>query len=196
MAVSLSKGSKISLAKAAADSGVAGVPTKIMVGLGWDTNKYDGGSEFDLDASVFLCAADGKVKKESNFVFYNNKTAPGVQHMGDNRTGDGEGDDEVINIDLTAVEPDVEKLAFTVTIFEANERSQTFGQIENAYIRIVDVNSGTEILRYDLSEDYSTETALVVAEMYKHDGEWKFSAVGAGFNNGLAGLCTNYGLEV
>ena len=196
MAVSLSKGSKISLAKAASDSGVSGELSKIIVGLGWDTNKYDGGGEFDLDASVFMCDANGKVTKDTNFVFYNNKKAPGVEHMGDNRTGEGEGDDEVINVDLKALEADVAKLAFTVTIFEAKERNQTFGQVDNAYIRIVDANSGTEILRYDLSEDYSTETALVVGEMYNNNGEWKFNAVGAGFNDGLEGLCRNYGLNV
>ena len=196
MAVSLSKGSKISLAKAASDSGVSGELSKIIVGLGWDTNKYDGGGEFDLDASVFMCDANGKVAKDTNFVFYNNKKAPGVEHMGDNRTGEGEGDDEVINVDLKALEADIAKLAFTVTIFEAKERNQTFGQVDNAYIRIVDANSGTEILRYDLSEDYSTETALVVGEMYNNNGEWKFNAVGAGFNDGLEGLCRNYGLSV
>ena len=196
MSVSLSKGGKVSLAKAAVDSGINERLSKIVVGLGWDVNKYDGGHDFDLDASVFLCGDDGKVHKDVNFVFYNNKKAPGVEHMGDNRTGAGEGDDEIINIDLDSLDPDVSRIAFAVTIFEAEKWGQTFGQVDSAYIHILDAASGVEILRYDLSEDYSVETALVVAEMYKHNGEWKFNAVGAGFQNGLQGLCNNYGISI
>lgn len=206
MAVNLSKGGKISLAKAAADSGVSGALTNILVGLGWDTNRYDGGAEFDLDASVFLCGADGKVHKDSDFVFYGSehKTSDGkpsnendsVVHTGDNRTGDGAGDDEAIMINLPAVPADIEKIDVSVTIYDAVNRKQNFGVVENAYIRIVDQNSGTELIRYDLSEDYSCETAIVVAELYRHNGEWKFNAIGSGFENGLAALCKNFGVQV
>lgn len=196
MAVNLSKGAKISLAKAASDSGMAAVPTKLCVGLGWDTNKYDGGAQFDLDASAFLCGATGKVERDSNFIFYNNKTAPGVTHMGDNRTGEGDGDDEVIQIDLMAVAPDVQKIDFTVTIDQADSRGQNFGMVSNSYIRVFDPVTGTELLRYDLGEDYSIETALVVGELYRNNGEWKFNAIGSGFSGGLAALCSNFGLQV
>lgn len=195
MAVNLSKGGKISLSKAAADAGIQTLD-KIVVGLGWDANAFDGGSEFDLDASVFLCGASGKVEKDSNFVFYNNTKAPGVQHMGDNRTGDGDGDDEVVNVQLSAVESDVEKIAFSVTIFEADTRKQNFGQVQNSYIHILDAASGTELVRYDLGEDFSIETAIVVGELYRHNGEWKFNAIGSGFAGGLEALCKNYGLSV
>ena len=206
MAVSLSKGGKISLAKAAADAGVQGGLTNIMVGLGWDVQKYDGGNEFDLDASVFLCGADGKVHKDSDFVFYGSahKTADGkpsndnnsVIHTGDNRTGAGDGDDESIMVNVPNLPADIEKIGIAVTIYDADKRNQTFGQVENAYIRVVDAASNTELIRYDLSEDYSSETAIVVAELYKHGGEWKFNAIGSGFNEGLLGLCRNYGVNV
>lgn len=195
MAVSLSKGGKVSLAKAAADAGIQGTLQNIVVGLGWDPNKFDGGSDFDLDASVFLCGASGKVEKDSNFVFYNNTTAPGVVHTGDNRTGDGDGDDETINIDLNAVEANVDKIAFTCTIDRADERKQNFGMVNNSYIRIMDAKTGTELVRYDLGEDFSIETAIVVGELYRHNGEWKFNAVGSGFAGGLAALCGNYGIQ-
>ncbi len=195
MAISLQKGQKISLAKVAAD---AGVPTlsKVFVGLGWDVKKFDGGSDFDLDASVFMCDGNGKVTKDTNFIFYNNKVAPGIEHLGDNRTGAGDGDDEVIKIDLTALEPDVQKIAFTVTIDQADVRKQNFGMVENSFIRVVDEATGTELLRYDLGEDYSIETAVVVAELYRNGAEWKFNAIGSGFSGGLAALCNNYGLAV
>lgn len=196
MAVNLSKGGKISLAKAAEEAGIQGGLNNIVVGLGWDTNKYDGGAQFDLDASVFLANESGKVTKDSNLVFYNNKVAPGVEHMGDNRTGEGDGDDEVINISLNNVEADVSKIAVTVTIDQADVRKQNFGMVENAYIHVVDAASGTELIRYDLGEDYSIETAVVVAEIYRHNGEWKFNAIGSGFAGGLAALCRNYGLDV
>lgn len=196
MAVSLSKGAKISLAKVAADAGIQGGLSKILVGLGWNPNMYDGGAQFDLDASVFMLGASGKVEKDTNFIFYNNKKAPGIEHMGDNRTGDGDGDDEVIKLDLNAIEPDVQKLVFTVTIDQFRERNQSFGQVSDSYIHVVDEATGTELIRYDLGEDYSTQTSLVVAEIYRHNGEWKFSAVGNGFDNGLAALCQAYGLEV
>lgn len=193
--VNLTKGSKISLDKVAADAGITGGLQKLQCGLGWDTNKYDGGGSFDLDASLFLVSAAGKVEKDTNFVFYNNKIVNGVEHMGDNRTGEGDGDDEVIKLDLSAVDADVAKIAVTVTIDKADERLQNFGMVSNAYIRIVDEASGTELLRYDLGEDYSIETAIVVAEIYRHDGGWKFSAIGSGFSGGLQALCKNYGLD-
>lgn len=196
MAVSLSKGGKVSLAKVAADAGISGNLSKIIVGLGWDTNRYDGGAAFDLDASAFLLNAQGKVRSSSDFVFYNNMSTTGVTHTGDNRTGAGEGDDEQIIIDLTAISADVDKIAFTVTIDEAVARNQNFGLVENAFIRIVDEATDTELLRYDLTEDYSVETAMVVAELYKHNGEWQFNAIGSGFQGGLAALCNNYGIEV
>jgi len=196
MAISLAKGQKISLEKVAADAGIQGGLSKILIGLGWDIKKFDGGADFDLDASVFMCDGSGKVAKESNFIFYNNKTAPGVEHMGDNRTGAGDGDDEVIKVDLSALESDVEKIAVTVTIDQADARKQNFGMVENSYIRVVDEATGTELLRYDLGEDYSIETAVVVAELYKNNGEWKFNAIGSGFAGGLAALCGNYGLAV
>lgn len=196
MAISLAKGQKISLEKVAADAGIQGGLNKILVGLGWDIKKFDGGADFDLDASVFMCDGSGKVTKDTNFIFYNNKTAPGVEHMGDNRTGAGDGDDEVIKVDLSALESDVEKIAVTVTIDQADARKQNFGMVENSYIRVVDEATGTELLRYDLGEDYSIETAVVVAELYKNNGEWKFNAVGSGFSGGLAALCGNYGLQI
>lgn len=196
MAISLAKGQKISLEKVAADAGIQGGLSKILVGLGWDIKKFDGGADFDLDASVFMCDGSGKVTKDTNFIFYNNKTAPGVEHMGDNRTGAGDGDDEVIKVDLSALESDVEKIAVTVTIDQADARKQNFGMVENSYVRVVDEATGTELLRYDLGEDYSIETAVVIAELYKNNGEWKFNAVGSGFSGGLAALCGNYGLQI
>ena len=196
MAISLAKGQKISLEKVAADAGIQGGLSKILIGLGWDVKRFTGGADFDLDASCFLCDANGKVTKDTNFIFYNNKVAPGVEHQGDNRTGAGDGDDEVIKVDLSAVEADVSKIAVTVTIDKADERKQNFGMVENSYIRIVDEATGTELIRYDLGEDYSIETAVVVAEIYCNNGEWKFNAIGSGFSGGLAALCNNYGLAV
>ena len=189
MAVNLSKGQRVSLDKSV---------TLARIGLGWDTNKYDGGSDFDLDASVFLLGANGKVLRDEDFVFYNNpKDAAGsVVYSGDNRTGEGEGDDETVNITLSKVPADVAKISFTVTIHEAQARGQNFGQVSNAYIRIVDTAKNEELLRYDLGEDYSIETAIVVAELYRHGGEWKFAAIGSGFQGGLEALCRNFGLSV
>lgn len=198
MAVSLKKGGKISLAKAAEESGVANAAalTKLMVGLGWDVNRYDGGAEFDLDAAAFLQNGAGKVRSDADFIFYNQKVGPGVEHMGDNRTGEGEGDDEVINVDLSQVPADVEKISFTVTIDQADQKGQNFGMVENSYIRVCDAVSGTEFIRYDLGEDFSVETAVVVGELYRHGGEWKFNAIGAGFQGGLAALCANFGVDI
>lgn len=196
MAVSLSKGNKVSLSKAASDAGVSSPLTKVVVGLGWDTNRYDGGCAFDLDAAAFMLGANGKVRNSEDFVFYNNKTGAGVTHTGDNRTGAGDGDDEQIIVDLTAIPADVEKIAFTVTIDDAEARNQNFGLVENAFLHIIDQTSGTELIRYDLTEDYSVETAIVVAELYRHNGEWKLNAIGSGFSGGLRALCGNYGIEV
>ena len=177
MAVNLSKGQKVSLTK-----GNPGL-SKIVVGLGWDTNKYDGGFDFDLDAAAFMLGANGKVTSDADFVFYGNlKHASGaVEHMGDNLTGDGEGDDEQIKINLSAVPASIERIGFTVTIYDADVRKQNFGQVSNAYIRIFDETNNTELIRYDLGEDFSIETAVVVGEMYRNNGEWKFNAIGSGF---------------
>lgn len=196
MPVSLSKGGKVSLAKVAADAGISGGLTKILVGLGWDVNRYDGGAQFDLDAAAFLLTGTGKVRSSDDFIFYNQKIGTGVEHLGDNRTGEGEGDDEVIKVDLNAVPADVERISFTVTIDQAAERNQNFGMVENSFIRIVDETTGTELVRYDLGEDYSTETAVVVADLYRHNGEWKFNAIGSGFAGGLAALCQNFGVDI
>ena len=192
MAVNLSKGQKVSLTK-----GNPGL-SKIVVGLGWDTNKYDGGSDFDLDAAAFLLGGNGKVNQDSDFIFYGNlkHSSGAVEHMGDNLTGDGDGDDEQIKIDLSAVPANVEKIGFTVTIYDSDVRKQNFGQVSNAYIRIFDEVSNTELIRYDLGEDFSIETAVVVGELYRNNGEWKFNAIGSGFQGGLHALCQNYGVNV
>ncbi len=198
MAVSLKKGGKVSLAKAAADSGIpnAAALTQIKVGLGWDVNRYDGGGAFDLDAAAFLLAGTGKVRSSDDFIFYNQKVGPGVVHEGDNRTGEGDGDDEVINVDLSQVPADIERISFTVTIDQADVKKQNFGMVENSYIRVFDPVSGTELIRYDLGEDFSVETAVVVADLYRHAGEWKFNAIGSGFQGGLAALCANFGVDL
>ncbi len=192
MAVSLQKGQKVDLTK-----GNPGL-SKVVVGLGWDVNKYDGGKDFDLDASAFLLNAQGKVASEQDFVYFNNLQGGNgsVIHTGDNLTGVGDGDDEQIKIDLKAVPPGIEKIAFTITIYEAQERRQNFGQVANAYVRVLDEATGAELIRYDLGEDYSVETAIVVGELYRHQTEWKFNAVGSGYQNGLAGLVRDYGLNV
>lgn len=192
MAISLSKGQRIDLTKT--NPGL----TKVVIGLGWDTNKYDGGHDFDLDASAFLLDDSEKVSNEQDFVFYNNTTGGNgsVVHTGDNRTGEGDGDDEQIKVDLTSVPADINKIAFTITIHEAEARGQNFGQVSNAYVRVVNEESNEELIRYDLGEDFSIETAVVVCELYRHGNEWKFNAVGSGFSGGLAALCRNYGLEV
>ncbi|MGG4218188.1 TerD family protein [Paenibacillus jamilae] len=190
MAINLSKGQKIDLTKT--NPGLS----KITVGLGWDTNKYDGGKDFDLDVSVFLANADGKVETEKNFVFFNNPQNENgsVVHTGDNRTGEGDGDDEQIKVDLSSVPANVEKIAFTITIYEAQERSQNFGQVSRAYARIVNEANNEELVRFDLGEDFSIETGVVVGELYRHSGEWKFNAIGSGYQDGLAGLTRDYGL--
>lgn len=191
MAINLSKGQKVDLTKT--NPGLS----KILVGLGWDTNKYDGGGQFDLDVSVFLLAASGKVEGEKNFVFYNNTSNENgsVVHTGDNRTGEGDGDDEQIKVELAAVPANVEKIAFAITIYDAETRNQNFGQVSNAYIRIVNEASSEELIKFDLGEDFSIETGVVVGELYRHSGEWKFSAIGSGYKDGLGGLARDYGLN-
>jgi len=192
MAVSLSKGQKVDLTKT--NPGL----TKVVVGLGWDTNKYDGGFDFDLDSSVFLLGENGKVTSESDFVFYNNPQGANgaVVHTGDNRTGAGDGDDEQVKINLTTIPATIQRIAFTITIHEADARNQNFGQVSNSYARIFNEETGEELIRYDLGEDFSIETAIVVGELYRHNGEWKFSAIGSGYQGGLAALATDFGLQV
>lgn len=194
MTVSLSKGGRISLSKESPGL------SKLYVGLGWDERATDG-SQYDLDASVFLLNGAGRVRNDSDFIFYNNLKAVNgaVEHTGDNLTGGGEGDDEVIKINLKQLEteaPDIEKAAFVVTIHQAEERMQNFGQVNNAFIRIVNQEDNKEIVRYDLSEDYSMETAMIFGEIYKKNGEWRFTAVGQGYAGGLAAVCTSYGVNV
>lgn len=191
MAVSLSKGGNVSLSKEAPGL------TKVRVGLGWDARVTDG-QAFDLDASVFLLADSGKVRSDADFVFYNNKNGANgaVQHQGDNLTGVGEGDDEVVIVDLAGLSADIQKLSFAVTVHEAESRRQNFGMVSNAFIRVVNDGDGREIARYDLSEDASTEAAMVFGEVYRHSGEWKFKAVGQGFNGGLGPLAASFGVNV
>lgn len=191
MAISLSKGGNVSLSKEE-----PGIET-VTVGLGWDVRATDGAA-FDLDASCFMLGKDGKVRSDSDFIFYNNlKSSDGsVQHTGDNLTGEGEGDDESINVNLVKVPADVDKLAIAVTIHEADSRKQNFGQVSNAFIRVVNSKTGREIARYDLSEDASTNTAMIFGELYRNGAEWKFRAVGQGFDGGLGPLARNFGVNV
>ena len=188
--ISLTKGANLSLTKEAPGL------KNLLVGLGWDVNGYDGGDDFDLDVSVFMLGADGKVPSNDEFIFFNQKVhkSGAVEHTGDNRTGAGDGDDETIKIDLSKMPSNIEKIAFTVTIYDAINRRQTFGQVENSYIRILNEENNEEIVRYDLVEDFSIENAMVVGELYRHNGEWKFKAVGAGFANNLEGLTNKYGV--
>lgn len=192
MAVSLAKGQKVDLTK-----GNPGL-SNVVVGLGWDINRYDGGHDFDLDTSAFLIGENGKALSDGDFIFYGNlnHSSGSVSHLGDNRTGEGDGDDEQIKVDLSKVPANVQKIAFTVTIHQAVERSQNFGQVSNSYIRVYNGSSNEELVRYDLSEDYSIETAIVVGELYRHSGEWKFAAVGSGFEGGLGALCGNFGINI
>lgn len=190
MALSLSKGGNISLSKT--DPGLK----KILIGLGWD-ERATSGQEFDLDASVFMVSDSGKVRGDHDFIFYGQLKSPdgSVTHTGDNRTGEGEGDDEAIQVDLANVPPDIQKLVVTVTIHDAESRSQNFGMVQNAFIRVVNDETGTEVVRYDLTEDYSTETAMEFGEVYRHNGEWKFRAIGQGYNGGLMAMCQRYGIN-
>ena len=191
MGVSLSKGQKVSLTKD--NPGLK----KVVVGLGWDVNAFDTGGAFDLDAAAFLLTDSGKVSKPEDFVFFGNLKHPSgsVEHLGDNLTGAGAGDDEQIKINLGAIPENISKIAFTVTIYDAESRRQNFGQVSNAFIRIYNEESGEEMLRYDLGEDFSIETAAVFGELYKNNGEWKFNAIGSGYQGGLAALCASFGVE-
>jgi tellurium resistance protein TerD len=191
MSVSLSKGGNVSLSKA--EPGLS----RVLIGLGWDVRMTEG-NDFDLDASAFLLGEDGKVRGDSDFVFYNNLKSPegSVEHTGDNRTGEGEGDDEALKVVLPRVPTAIHKIAVAVTIHDGEARRQSFGMVSNAFIRVVNDETGREIARYDLTEDASTETAMIFGEVYRHQGEWKFRAVGQGYRGGLAPLARNYGVNV
>ncbi len=192
MGISLVKGGNISLTKEAGPTGLR----QVTVGLGWDARATHG-AEFDLDASAFLLGSDGKARSTADLVFYNQtrSSCGAVEYQGDNRTGDAAGDDEQVRVDVAAVPTDVARIAFTVTIHEGEERRQNFGMVSNAYIRVVDASSGVELVRYDLGEDYSTETALTFGELYRHGGDWKFKAIGQGVSGGLIALARSYGLN-
>ena len=191
MAISLNKGGNLSLSKT--DPSL----NQVLIGLGWDARATDG-ADFDLDASAFLLAANDKVHGETDFIFYNQTRSPegSVEHTGDNRTGEGDGDDEAVKINLAKVPADVQKIAITVTIHDAENRGQNFGQVQNAFIRVVNDQTNVEIVRFDLNEDYSTETAMIFGELYRHNGEWKFRAVGQGYNGGLRAMCGQYGINI
>ena len=192
MPVSLQKGQKVSITK-----GNPGL-TNVVVGIGWDVNQFDTGEDFDLDTAAFLLTDTGRVSRPEDFVFFGNLRHPSgcAEHMGDNLTGAGEGDDEQIKMNLSMVPENVAKIAFTVTIYEAEQRRQNFGQVSRAFIRIYNEATGEELLRYDLGEDFSIETAAVFGELYKNNGEWKFNAIGSGYQGGLAALCASFGVEV
>ncbi len=191
MAISLGKGGNLSLTKT--DPSLS----KILIGLGWDERATDGG-DFDLDASAFLLNISGKVRSDADFIFYNQlRSSDGsVEHTGDNRTGQGDGDDESVKVDLSRVPADVDKIVITVTIHDADARRQNFGQVANAFIRVVNDVTGQEVVRFDLAEDYSTETAMVFGELYRHSGEWKFRAVGQGYSGGLGAMCRQFGISI
>lgn len=190
MAVSLAKGQRVSLEK------VAPGLSEVFIGLGWDVKSTDTGYDFDLDSSLFLLGVNEKLISDNHFIFYNNLTSPdpdkSIQHLGDNLTGVGEGDDEVIKINLNKVPVDIQKIVVTVTIHEAQQRKQNFGQVHNAFVRVVNAQTTQEAVRYDLVEDYSIETALIMAELYRKDGEWRLNAVGAGYQGGLQALLDRY----
>ena len=191
MAVTLSKGQNVSLSK------TDPLLKHILIGLGWDARSSDG-QDFDLDASVFMTADNGKVPSDDYFVFYNQLKSPcgSVQHTGDNLTGDGDGDDESVIVELEKVPANIKSLFVTVTIHDSETRRQNFGQVSNAFVRLVNHETGQEVLRFDLSEDYSTETAMVFGEVYRHNGDWKFRAIGQGYAGGLLALCNQYGVNV
>jgi tellurium resistance protein TerD len=191
MSVSLSKGGNVSLTKQAPGL------TAVLVGLGWDA-RTTSGADFDLDASALMLNGSGKVLSDQHFVFFNNLTSPdgSVEHTGDNLTGEGEGDDESIKIDLARVPGDVEKIVVTVSIYDAESRRQSFGQVRNAFIRVVNQADNVELTRYDLSEDASTETAMIFGEVYRNGPEWKFRAVGQGYQSGLAGIARDFGVNI
>ncbi|MEV8097811.1 TerD family protein [Kitasatospora sp. NPDC085879] len=190
MSVTLAKGGNVSLSKAAPNL------TQVQIGLGWDARSTTG-APFDLDASALLCGG-GRVLGDEYFIFYNNLRSPegSVEHQGDNLTGDGDGDDEVVQVNLDLVPVQVDKVVFAVSIYDAEARIQNFGQVSNAYIRVVNVTDGREIARYDLTEDASTETAMIFGELYRYQGEWKFRAVGQGYASGLRGIALDFGVNV
>ncbi|GGL97101.1 TerD family protein [Nakamurella endophytica] len=191
MGVSLSKGGNVSLTKAAPNL------TAVTVGLGWDARATTG-TEFDLDASALALGADHRIVSDQHFVFFNNLRSPdgSIEHLGDNLTGEGEGDDEQINVNLAAVPPEVSSIVFPVSIYEADSRGQSFGQVRNAFIRVVNQADQSELARYDLTEDASTETAMVFGELYRNGAEWKFRAIGQGYASGLAGIARDFGVNV
>ena len=191
MSVSLTKGGNVSLTKQAPGM------TEVLVGLGWDARTTTG-DDFDLDASAIMLTPEGRALSDQHFIFFNNTASPdgSVQHTGDNLTGEGEGDDEAIHVDLRTVPPEVAKIVFPVTIYDGEARHQGFGQVRNAFIRIVDRSGGTEVARYDLTEDASTETAMLFGELYRNGDEWKFRAVGQGYSAGLAGIARDFGVNV
>ncbi|MEG0134180.1 MAG: TerD family protein [Romboutsia sp.] len=192
MAITLKKGQKIDLTK--------GNPSlkNLKLGLGWDINSFDSNYDYDLDVSVFMVGKSGRVERDDDFIFYNNlkHISGSIEHLGDNRTGEGDGDDEEILMSLDKIPNHIEKVAITVTIHEAQERRQNFGQVNNSYVRVLNSDNEQDVLRYDLGEEFSIETAITVCEIYRYNGEWKFSAVGSGFEGGLEALCKNYGLDV
>ena len=192
MPVNLQKGQKVSLTKD--NPGL----NNVIVGIGWDINRFDTGGDFDLDSAAFMLTDAGRVSNQDDFIFFGNLTHPSgsVRHLGDNLTGAGDGDDEQIRIELSKVPANISRIAFTVTIYDAEQRRQNFGQVSNAYVRIFDESNGVELLRYDLGEDFSIETAAVFGELYKNGAEWKFNAIGSGYQGGLAALCNNYGVVV
>ncbi|MBF0308668.1 MAG: TerD family protein [Magnetococcales bacterium] len=191
MAISLSKGGNVSLSKEAPGL------KEIMIGLGWDVRKTDGAA-FDIDASAFVLNEQGKVRTDTDFIFYNNRKSPcgNIEHMGDNRTGAGEGDDEQVRVNLASLPADIAKIVVCVTIHDAESRKQNFGQIQNAFIRVCNNADNAVIVRYDLSEDYSTETAMLFGEVYRSGADWKFRAVGQGYAGGLAAMARQYGVDV
>ncbi|MBS7344167.1 MAG: TerD family protein [Caryophanon sp.] len=192
MAIQLSKGQRIDLTKN--DPSLQ----NILIGLGWDVKTFDGGQDFDLDASVFLLDESGKCRNDLDFIFYNNLQSQdgSVTHLGDNRTGEGDGDDEQVTIQLSRVPQSVHRIAITVTIHDAEQRNQNFGQVANAFVRLVNQDNDNEVLRFDLGEDFSIETAVVFCELYRHGADWKFNAIGSGYQGGLAALVRAYGLSV
>lgn len=191
MSVSLSKGGNVSLSKQAPGL------TAVLVGLGWDA-RTTSGDDFDLDASALLLTSAGKIASDAHFVFFNNLTSPdgSVEHTGDNLTGAGEGDDEAIKVNLVAVPGEIDRIVVAVSIYEATARSQSFGQVRNAFMRVVNQADNVELARYDLSEDASTETAMIFGELYRNDSEWKFRAVGQGYDSGLSGIARDFGVNV
>jgi tellurium resistance protein TerD len=191
VSITLAKGGNVSLSKEAPNL------TAVLVGLGWDA-RTTSGQDFDLDASALVVGAGGTVLSDSHFIFYNNLTSPDgtVEHTGDNRTGEGEGDDESVKLNLAGMSPETDKIVFAVSIHDADARRQSFGQVRNAFIRIVNQADGQEIARYDLTEDASTETAMIFGEVYRHGAEWKFRAVGQGYDSGLLGIVRDFGVNV